>query len=336
VDRSAPLVQILTCQPDPHFDTNREIRLRWMVRDENLSTRPVRLHYCCGRTKAYRLIADLLPVDGSYRWTVPQNVSGRLKLKVSATDRAGNSGRCVVDQLKFNADTGQRVATDLAGRHLSALPVAGAAPPGVRSTVPPPNTVSLEIHRRYPEPPTAVQTISEEAASRAKKLYDLGTWHRLRGENAVAVLRYTDALELDPNRLEARNDLGGLLLLSGRHEEAEQAFRQVLKVDPRHVAALKSLALVQAARQNYRSARDTLQRLLLIDPLDADAWLYFGDVTMFMGNRQPAREAWQKVGTIEQAPNEVKERARKRLAIYKGTSTVNPRAPAGEPARTER
>jgi Flp pilus assembly protein TadD len=152
----------------------------------------------------------------------------------------------------------------------------------------------------------------------------------------VAALRYADALELDPNRLAARNDLGGLLLLSGRHEEAEQAFRQVLEADPRHVAALESLALVQAARQNYRSARDTLGRLLLLDPLDADAWLHFGDVTMFMGNRQSAREAWRKVGAIEQASDEVKERARKRLAIYKGTSTVKPPAPAGEPVRAQR
>lgn len=336
VDRSAPIVQILGLLPDKHFETNREIRLRWLVRDENLSTRPVRLHYRCERTKSYRLIADLLPVDGSYRWTVPQNVSGRLEVKVSATDRAGNTGRCVVDRLRFSAETGQLVAADLSEQHPSASPNAGAAKLGARSNAPSADAISIEIHRGYREPPAAAEMIEEEAASRAKKLYDLGTWHRLRGEYAVAALRYADALELDPNRLAARNDLGGLLLLSGRHEEAEQAFRQVLEADPRHAAALESLALVQAARQNYRSARDTLGRLLLLDPLDADAWLHLGDVTMFMGNRQSAREAWRKVGTLEQASDEVKERARKRLAIYKGTSTVKPPVPAGEPVRAQR
>ncbi|MBK8267900.1 MAG: hypothetical protein IPK83_06180 [Planctomycetes bacterium] len=58
--------------------------------------------------------------------------------------------------------------------------------------------------------------------------------------------------------------------------------------------------------------------MLLLDPDDSDAWMNFGDVCLFMGDRRAAREAWTKAMRIERAPREIQLRAAKRLEIYKG------------------
>ncbi len=317
VDRRAPDVQVLTLRPDAHFQDNRDVHIRWSAQDGNLPNRPVKLHYRSAQTKTYRLIADLLEAGGSYRWTVPESISGRIELKVSAADRAGNTGRYIADRMSVDPQTMQLTMGNAGNRE------SGDSYPGKQSLSNPTARMADGIGRRYSEPPAAFEVADEQAVRRARKLYDLGTWHRLRGEQAVAILRYQEALKLDPDLLEALNDLGGSLCLQGRHQAAESTFQTLLEKDPRHRAALKSLALVQATRRNYRSSRETLHRLLLLEPEDAEAWMYLGDVTMFMGDRQDARNAWVKATSIEHASDRVKERSAKRLAIYQATAPVS-------------
>jgi Flp pilus assembly protein TadD len=169
----------------------------------------------------------------------------------------------------------------------------------------------------HDEPVAGSHPISDEAAFEAKKQYDLGTWHRLRGEDDVALLRYREALQISPEFTAARNDLAALLVLRGQLAEAETEYRRVLTTEAKHRPALKGLALVQAKRGSYRSAHSTLQTLLLIDPNDAETWLHFGDVSMFMGDRPAALEAWTKSRDLESKPTKTKTRAENRLDIYR-------------------
>lgn len=138
----------------------------------------------------------------------------------------------------------------------------------------------------------------------------------------MAMVRFREALKLDPGLIGARNDLAGLLFLRGQHDAAAQEFKRVLTVDPKHVPALKSLALVQATSRNYQSALESLNKLLLIDETDAEGWLYLGDVTMFRGDRLAAREFWAKSRDLKSASDETRERANRRLAIYRGDRLV--------------
>ncbi|MFQ5412167.1 MAG: tetratricopeptide repeat protein, partial [Phycisphaerae bacterium] len=167
------------------------------------------------------------------------------------------------------------------------------------------------------EPDAGRDILTAGQAKEAKRLYDLGTWHRLRGERAVAVARYREALAIYPDFTGARNDLAGVLLLQGDVKHAEEEFARLLEHDPRHRPALKGLGLVQARKRKYRSAHETLQKLLLLDPADAEAWLHFGDVCMFMGDRRAAREAWTRIGGLDKAESAIRSRAKKRLAIYR-------------------
>ncbi|MFQ5412333.1 MAG: hypothetical protein ACE5EC_08535, partial [Phycisphaerae bacterium] len=101
VDQRPPEVQILTVRPDDRFDLNREIHIRWRVEDDNCGDRPVALHYRTAQTRMFKPIADLLAATGSYRWTVPEGLSGRLSIKVTATDRLGHAGHDLSDRLRI-------------------------------------------------------------------------------------------------------------------------------------------------------------------------------------------------------------------------------------------
>ena len=330
VDRTAPLVQVRSIRADERFDLNRELHIRWSASDEGFAARPVSLHYRTEKTRVFVPIASDLPAEGSYRWTVPEDVSGRLEIKVAATDRAGHRGQNVADGVRVAGDqivrggplpkkpntaSKGRQPGDAAGRKLEAASDAvlrGAA-----------------IHD---EPDAGRAEELSIAAREAKRLYDLATWERLRGEHEVAIARYREALRQYPSFLAARNDLAGLLVLRGELEEAETEFRLVLEQDSEHRPALKGLALVQARRREYRSAHKTLQKLLLLDPQDAESWLNFGDVCMFMGDRSAAREAWAKVQELSAKSPELRERVDGRLEIY-GAESPGDRAAAGRSGR---
>ena len=175
----------------------------------------------------------------------------------------------------------------------------------------------------YRDPPAAVTPVDERAAKEAARLHEIGTYHRLRGEYDLAAERLGEAVRLNPNLLAARNDLAGVLILRGDRNGAEREYLVVLAQDPTHASALKGLALLQTMERNYQSARRTLERLLQAVPDDAEGWLYLGDVAMLAGERGPARAAWLKAGGFgDGAGADIKERAEKRLTIYRETPTA--------------
>ncbi len=315
VDQRLPEVQILSIRPDERFDLNREIHIRWRVEDDNCGDRPVAIHYRTEQTRMYKPIADLLPAVGSYRWTLPEGLSGRLSIKVTATDRMDRAGQDSTDRLRIEDDrvftAGPKVTGkgDRSDRESESITRRDSNNSQAR--------VPGDLSGIHSEPDAGRDILGARQAKEAKRLYDLGTWHRLRGEYAVAVSRYREALAFYPDFAGARNDLAGVLFVQGDVKQAEEEYARLLKRNPRHRPALKGLGLVQARKRKYRSAHETLQKLLLLDPDDAEVWLHFGDVCMFMGDRRAAREAWAKVGDLDKAEPAIRSRADKRLAIYR-------------------
>ncbi|HKQ49260.1 MAG TPA: tetratricopeptide repeat protein [Phycisphaerae bacterium] len=332
VDREAPIVQILEARPDEHFNLNRDVTIRWTAQDADLPDRPVSLHYRSEQTKSYRLIAELLEASGSFRWTAPEDLSAPFSVKATAIDRAGNVGRSIASDIALRSDrpavrvqnSTPAASTSGESPRLADVTRGNEKPNAVD---PLPDTPALIGPG---EPVRGDQSPDRKVNQEAQRKYDSGTWHRLRGETDLALARYREALDLDPHLAAARHDLAALLLLSGQPEEAEKELRALLVDEPTHRAALKSLALVQTRRQNYRSAGETLQRLLLLEPDDAEAWLYFGDVAMFMGDRAGARASWAKVADLQEAPEAVRSRAAERMKLYPGRPTESGLA-SGEP-----
>lgn len=303
VDRAPPRVQLLSLKTDPRFDLNREVFLRWSSEDENPVARPIALHYRTAETRSYQLIADFLPASGSFRWTVPPGIAGRVDLKLSAVDAAGHSARYIADTLRI--DPRQAPSGD--------SPAASVAP-----TVP--RQRDSEGSRR-PEQMHTTQPVSRQDAEEAKRSYEAGTWRRIRGERAEAIARYRDALERDPNLLAARIDLAGVLLITGDAKSACREYELALQADGENRAALRGLALASVKVHNYTAARQALDKLLQLEPRGAEAWLNLGDVALFLGDRPAAREAWRKAGEYATEP-ETARRAERRLASGLGDSAT--------------
>jgi len=340
IDRTSPFVQLLELRPDSHFLQNREVNIRWKAQDDAINDRPVSLFYQQGNGAAFQPIADMQAAVSDFRWTVPPSVSGRVTIKAVALDRAGNTGESVIDSLVIPAEPVKPIEV----AKIEPMPVQPAAPAAAPAATPVvddgPRTVAMDTvttplapkkdtqlalkpAQTYRDPPKALESPKDASVSEARKRYDLGTMHRRRGENGIAMVKFREALQLDPNLIEARNDLAGLQVLAGEHAAAEQEYKRVLDMDANYRPALKSLALVQAYRKNYRTAAQTLGRLLAVDPADGEAWLYLGDVTMFMGDKTAARQHWSKAANTKTAVADVKDRARKRLAIYRGEAVAS-------------
>lgn len=323
VDLSAPIAKILSVRSAEDFAERREVTIRWEVLDDNLTERPVTVYARTEQSKMYRPIAELRAAASEFRWEVPRDVAGRVEIKIAATDRAGHSARAIFSDLHVVAppvtapeEAGIQTAESTSGRR-EAASTNDADSLFVGPTMN--QGAGLTAHG---EPDAGMQRVDPVVTEDARKQYELGTWHRLRGETDVAIVRYRKALEYDPGLASARHDLAALLLLVGQTREAEDELDRLLKDRPDDAAALKTMALVQSRHRNYRSAAATLQKLLFLTPDDADAWLSFGDVTLFMGDRTQARAAWSKVETSQTATQEQRRKAAKRLELYRDSAVA--------------
>ncbi len=308
VDRGPPVVQVLEVSPDERFDLNREVLIRWRVEDDALPDRPTAIHYRSPGQTRFTPVAETLAGVGSYSWTVPQDVDGRITIKVSARDQAGNRGEDVADWLEISGSQARcvRSAQD------------AQSPPEPLVASKPAAAWAAPLEGIHNEPDAGWNVPDDRTLLETRRLYDQGTWHRLRGERGVAKARYREALRLHPGFSAARIDLAGLLVIENELEAAKKQYRRVLNEEPKHRSALRGLALVQARQRSYASAHESLQKLLTLFPDDAEGWLHFGDVCMFMGDRPAAREAWSTAAAAGDCPESIRSRAQKRLEIYRG------------------
>lgn len=328
VDRGAPQIAIREFHAQEAGLSDRDVSIGWLVTDanNNLGVRPVTISYrpaSDGLTDV-RVIARGLEAQGEHRWTIPLNISGDLVLRVEAEDRAGN--RDYLETRTFAVEAAVKSKSQV---HINQTVSLASAQDGGETSSSEDSPVEVASAPEKSQPDAVVSAfdllnasasdeiaVEKEAAERAKREYDLATWHRMRGEHEIAIRRYRDALAAHPEYYQARNDLAGTLLALNRIDEAAHEYERILEKDDRYAPALEGLALVQIKRRRYRSAHDTLARLLRERPNDPEAWLHFGDVCMFMGDRRGAREAWHTAVQSDRAVASLKSRAQRRLAIY--------------------
>lgn len=327
VDRAAPKISIRSINVPAVDATTREISVSWLATDEsnNLGQRPVSIEYRDGANRAsgMREIARGLPAQGEHHWTVPMNVSGPVTVRVTAVDRAGNrehieTREIALPEVKLPASLVHANATVTLATMTDATTAVGTngGDGNSNDTKKSQDSSVISAYGLVEDSDPAVNRIDPGAAAAAKKEYDLGLWHRRRGEYETAISRYRAALALAPNDSSARVELAGTLLVAERFDEAVREYERALELDRRNVSALAGLALAQLKQRAYASAHETFGRLLEIRPDDGEAWLHYGDASMFMGDRRGAREAWRAAVSHSGDAASLKSRADRRLAIY--------------------
>lgn len=302
VDYTPPLVQWESVEPADAFVARRVLHLRWTAHDDHLSSRPVTLSYQTSIDQTWKVMDAPLPNTGRYDWRVPVEVAGQLTLRIAVRDQGGHE----VQRLHGPISIEELMTRSLPEASTSTRPATEADPQATGPNAPA-RPVMLDIDQQR----------------KAEQLYLQGSWHLVRGQNAVAAERFREALAINPGMLEALNDLAGIHYLEKDYERAVEYYRSVLEQDAGHAKALHGAALAYVAQRRYPQSRDMLMQLLEQDDSNAEAWLDLGDVLFMMGDQDGALERWERaMRAVGAAPPDAASRglldkARRRLQLYR-------------------
>jgi len=328
-----PTATVTSIERDAQFATNRRLQILWSAAGGDLAPRPIDIYYCRTGDDIFNLIATSLSNDGAFRWTVPSDVAGSLKLKVVARDRAGQAAEAFSAPIEVPADNSPHAAAaESSGPNISVTDAVTDVPPAASPapTRPTPRAEQTRPHSPPmpdvldspatpatddPPPPRPTPRPSKPIGRAAAALERADTL-RASGEWELAEQQFNDALQADPDSVEARLGLASVLTKQRKLDAAEAEYTTVMRSAPGNIEALRGLAMVQVARRRYAAAAKSLDDLLQRRPDDAEALIISGDVAMLMGEKTAARRAWRKVESLPDVPADVADRARKRLVIY--------------------
>lgn len=288
VDYTSPVVQLH--KPGGKVQAGGVLPLRWSAVDGFLTSRPVTLAYKLVPDGEWHTIATSLSNTGRYDWELPEDLRGRILVRITVVDRGGN---------RSEAATAIEIS-------------AAVKPPGPTPADPADGITQAPVAA---EELTAAMRIADRPdAERVRRLYQMAQWHRGRGERHLAIARLRDALKLDPNQSLALAEMGSLLYDAGDYAESLTALRLALAQQPELKSGLKGAARTCVALHDYESAAGYLEQVLKNHPDDAGAWLNLGDVAIYRGDEVAARECFGEAASVDPEAAETIEQAKMRLA----------------------
>jgi len=131
-----------------------------------------------------------------------------------------------------------------------------------------------------PSAPDSVLTAISENTVRASRMVSLARQLFRRNYTELAVERYDQALELDPNYVPAQIGIARCQIRLNRLDAAVAQLEQVLKLDPFHTEADLVMASIEIQRggSDLRSAQRRLELTLLRSPNNPEAMFLRGMV----------------------------------------------------------
>lgn len=325
VDTTPPLLQI-----DGHrliTDTNRRTAALFRITlvEEHLAPEALRVFY--QEADAWVDGGPAALQEDEVRWMLPDELQLPAEILVIATDRAGN-----------RATAGARLAQSTTAPAIShSTTQATSAPASAPALATPVSPVTIG-----PVEPVAFEPFTQAAPGAADEshttsqllpsqnlaqLRELATRFMAEGRYDLAAARLQDALDVDPQDPDLLVDYGSALYRVGQYEDATARFNAALERAPQHVGALEGLALVAATQKRYPDARDHMNRLRALLPQSGNAWLRSGDIEYRLGNATAALEHWRRVLAVEDADEDLRAKARRRLDYFSA-----PHGPAASPA----
>jgi tetratricopeptide (TPR) repeat protein len=164
--------------------------------------------------------------------------------------------------------------------------------------------------------------------ARAKKAFDAG-------DNAQAAELFDQFVSLVSDRADALHGLGAALYNLGRYQEAEQRFREAIDIDPEFVDALVNLAAL--LQVNPTEAEPLLRRALKINPKYPGARAMLGLVLLSSGQEHEAKIALRKALKVSPRDNvallglahvaRVEGRFDEAQSLLKRTLEISPKMP---------
>jgi hypothetical protein len=99
VDKTPPTAQLLPPQIGRGRSRNK-VLLRWAAEDAHFGPSPVLLEYAVDKAGPWQKIADWLPNSGRYIWSIDGGMPGKVYVRLTVKDQAGNATQMLLpDQL---------------------------------------------------------------------------------------------------------------------------------------------------------------------------------------------------------------------------------------------
>lgn len=315
IDATPPLAQWHGVEPAENFATSRVLQLRWTAHDDNLAPRPVSLSYQSSADQNWNEIDNAVANTGLYDWRVPETVAGAVSFKLIIRDQGGHAVERTFGPIALDKLARLTVTTATTDR-----PTAPAASPTPATR---PDLLSMLDSPAAPASQPATPHVDLLKQRMAADLYRQGSWYLVHGQYALAAERMREAIENDPDLLEARHDLAGIFYRQQDYDRAIAEYQSVLSRNANYESALYGAALAYVAKRDYHQSREMLTRLLKINDRNAEAWLDLGDVTFMMGDVINARANWRRVQKLDSATTDVVSKAQRRLELYGPTDELS-------------
>jgi tetratricopeptide (TPR) repeat protein len=127
----------------------------------------------------------------------------------------------------------------------------------------------------------------------------LATAYLRTGRLDAAVLTFRDALELDPNRLEALRSLGGVLVEQGRGAEAVPQLERATSLDDRDAVTLALLSVAYAQTKRADDAIRAANAATTRAPNEASVLLLAGRAMLVLGRTREAEQLLSKAVALD-------------------------------------
>lgn len=183
-------------------------------------------------------------------------------------------------------------------------PLDDAAPPGapaasVAAASSPKVQQGIDAIQRqdFASAKAALTAARAEVPKDAQAAYYLGVSHEGLGEIADADKQYREALELDPNLVEASANLSAILLDSGKAAQALEVIDRALKITPKHPDLLVNRALALEAFGDSDRATAAYGHAVAARPDDPELRLAYSDMLLSAGKRAEALAQVKAAGT---------------------------------------
>jgi len=135
--------------------------------------------------------------------------------------------------------------------------------------------------------------------------YNLGLIHQSRNELELAKERFTKAIEIDPEEIDASYQLGRIARVQKRYADAIQHFEQVVARNPSHsqYEIWREVAATYLAAGQFEDARTTLEQFLEHRPSDPEGLYLMGCAHAGLGHRREATSLMQQcIEAVKSAP----------------------------------
>jgi Flp pilus assembly protein TadD len=112
----------------------------------------------------------------------------------------------------------------------------------------------------------SVQQLSHKVPPLAKKAFDKGVRAEAEGNHQLAAESFRQAVEIDPEYVDALNELGAAEAALGELTDAAVQFQKAVDLAPEHPLALPNLSIILAKLRRFHDAAQVARRALKIVP----------------------------------------------------------------------